>query len=66
MRPIIVGAVLALLCSCSDGLSSLKAEAAALVEELRSESPSIPALRPAPEYRYQAGRLPDPFYPDRR
>ena len=57
-----------LLCSCSDKLDSLKAELAVGVEKLRGTTPlPIPGpVRLAPELRYEAGKLPDPFYPERR
>lgn len=68
MRTIAVGNILALLlCSCSEGSGSLKAELAARVEEQRGNAlPPLPFMRPTPEFRYEAGRLPDPFYPERR
>ena len=66
MRLIVIGAVLVLLCSCSKDVESLRAELATLEKEQRSEPIPLPTMRPLPEFRYEAGGVPDPFYPERR
>jgi len=54
-----------LLSSCGDDLAPLKADLAARLEKGNELYP-LPEMLPLPKIRYESGKLPDPFYPDRR
>jgi Tfp pilus assembly protein PilP len=66
-KAVAAGAIGLLLCSCGgDDGGDFKAGLEAKTADLRGQVHPLPRMRPAPQYRYEAGRLPDPFYPDRR
>lgn len=60
-------AIVLLLCACGrDDGGDFRAELEAKTADLRGQVYPLPAMRPTPQFRYEAGKLPDPFHPDRR
>jgi hypothetical protein len=65
MRNVLAAVAAALLLwSCAeDDSTAFKAGLAAATTDLRGQVPPLPELRRMPDFRYEAGKLPDPFYP---
>lgn len=64
MRYVAAAAAVLLLCSCAeDDAGDLRAELAARTTDARGMVPPLPMIRHRPDFRYEAARLRDPFYP---